>query len=216
MPEMGDDDLEVYAPKDSLMFRRIRDVLAAHNLLAVFGIYLVHKHFPIADDEEMVEQVDFDSGTVRVTPLKRTVLHMDVMVPTNWFFSPNDTDKGHVFIAQWGYAKDLTNAERKPFSHRYALAFEEIRNILVETNSISRFGMFLRRHQFTFEMDENLLECTDQETRTLIITAESKQEAPGGTVPTNWIFTPDEAVANSCCNCAKNNSGYHTGQHASR
>lgn len=216
MSDMGDEDLGVQTPEDAELFRRIRDVLVRYDLLDTFGIYLVHKHFPIGLDEEMVEEVDFASETMWVRPVTRSALRMSSMIPTNWFFpDARDGDEMRVHVAQWGHSAHLENAERDPLAARHAPAFREIRAALEDARSLGRFGMFLRRHQFTDETEGNQLECTDQPGRTLTITAEGKQDAPGGSVPTNWVFTPDETVASSCCRCAKNSQGYHRGTHES-
>lgn len=216
MPEMGDEDLGVYTPSDSPIFSEIRDALMSRGLLGAFGIYLVHKHFQIDSDEEMVETVDFDAEAIFVQPVKRRLLNMDDMVPTNWVFAAPREGEVQVQVAQWGHAKDLSNAERNPFADAYAECLDEISHILHKHGAQDRFGMFLIRKQFSFEAEENQLECTNQENRLLVITTKRRDDTTFSTVSTNWIFTPDETVASACCDCAKNSGGYHQGTHRSR
>ena len=66
MPNMGEEALDGYAPSDKPLFTEIRDSLLRHGALDSFGLYLVHKHFDIGHDEEMVEFVDFETSTMIV------------------------------------------------------------------------------------------------------------------------------------------------------
>lgn len=216
MVDMGDEDLGVYTPDDKPMFTQIRDTLLRHGLLKTFGLYLVHKHFDIAHDEEMVETVDFAVETIVVAPVKRRLLDMSEMVPTNWFFSVPRGEAVQVRVAQWGYAKDLSHAERFPFADAHAGCMGEINRILHAHDALDRFGMFLIRNQFSLASEENQLECTDHENRKLVITTKNRDDDAFSTVATNWIFTPDETVASACCDCATNSGGYHQRTHRSR
>lgn len=214
MPNMGEEALDGYAPSDKPLFTEIRDSLLRHGALDSFGLYLVHKHFDIGHDEEMVEFVDFETSTMIVRPVKRSELDMKTLVPTNWFFVPGKDEIG-VKVAQWGFAKDLPRAERTPFAEKYAKCFREIREALEAANSSERFGIFLIRNQFEFEAEENQLECTDHDNRTLTLTTKLRASDSDNSIPTNWIFTPTEEVATNCCDCARN-SGGHLGFHRQR
>jgi len=214
MPNMGEEALDGYTESDKPLFRDIRDSLLAYDALDKFGLFLVHKHFEIAEDEEMVEFVDFEKATIVVRPAHRSGLEMSEMVPTNWIFEPGVSEV-QVKVAQWGFAQDLPKAEREPFSDRYAQCFREIRDHLAVAGSLERFGMFLVRNQFEFEMEENQLECTDHDHRTLTLTRQIRMSDRDNAIPTNWIFTPDEEIAVNCCECARN-SGGHLGYHRQR
>jgi hypothetical protein len=212
MPNMGEEALDGYSEQDRPMFTRIRDCLVRYNAYEIFGLYLVHKHFDIADDEEMVEHVDFDLSIVEIYPVKRDHLDMSAMVPTNWFFVEGRGSRPVVHIAQWGHLNDLQGTETKPLSDKYEACFQEIYQILKSGNSLSRFGIFLIRNQFRFEQEENQLECTDHDGRRLKLTTQLRSSDAENAIPTNWLFTPTAEVAVNCCECARN-SGGHLGYH---
>lgn len=215
MPNMGEEALEGYSVDDKPMFTEIRDTLLRHDAIHLFGLYLVHKHFDISSDEEMVEHVEFDAQRVTVSPVKRGLLDMDAMVPTNWFFLQNAGGVAAVHVAQWGHRADLTRTEREPLAARYAGCLTEIRDILERGDALDRFGMFLIRNQFDFEFEENQLECTDHDARRLTLTTQLRSTDRDNAIPTNWHFTPTDEVAVNCCECARN-SGGHLGYHRGR
>jgi len=215
MANMGEEALDGYAEKDLPLFRAIRDCLVRHSAHDKFGLYLVHKHFDVAPDEEMVEHVDFEKARVDVYPDSRDTLDMAQMVPTNWFFSETDHGAVSVKVAQWGHKSDLARTINDPLSRTYEPCLLEIFQILKASNALERFGMFLIRNQFAFENDENQLECTDHDARRLTLTTQVRSSDTDNAIPTNWHFTPSDVVAVNCCECARN-SGGHLGYHRGR
>lgn len=211
MPNMGEEALHGYVSADRKMFTEVRDVLLRHGAIDLFGLYLIHKHFDISPQEEMVEFVDFERKEVTVRPVNRSELEMANLVPTNWFFDASDEGLG-AHVAQWGFLDDLDHAETNPLDEKYSACFAEIRRILENNDSLYRFGMFLVRNQFPFEIEINMLECTDLATRTLTINEEPDARNDSSSVPTNWVFTPDATVATACCRCAQTSQG-HGGYH---
>lgn len=90
IPYMGDADLEVFTDEDAACFKDIRDVLMKHNALHRFGMFLIHQHFEIADDEEMMECTDHDGRTLTIVPRKKSAIDRSVTVPTNWVFTTSE------------------------------------------------------------------------------------------------------------------------------
>lgn len=74
--------------KDADCFRELRDVLARHNCLDRFGINLIHSHFPLAEDEVLVEDVDAANRTLTVRPMKKGIVPPSV--ETQWQLSTGD------------------------------------------------------------------------------------------------------------------------------
>lgn len=57
--------------EDTPCLEEIRDVLKKHGKLDRFGITLLHKHFDLADDEMMMEEVDEQNRAQIIRPVKR-------------------------------------------------------------------------------------------------------------------------------------------------
>ena len=62
----------------------IREVLLRHNRLDRFGMCLLHSHFPIADDEILLEETDVAARTLTLRPVKRTNIVASEVIETNW------------------------------------------------------------------------------------------------------------------------------------
>jgi hypothetical protein len=70
--------------EDSDCLVEMREVLARHNKLDRFGILLLHSHFPVADDEILLEETDTTTRTSTVRPVKRAELDPDDVINTTW------------------------------------------------------------------------------------------------------------------------------------
>ena len=63
------DDVRPISEHDSACLRDLRDVLVQHGALARFGISLLHTHFPVGQDEIMLETTDETTRTQTVAPV---------------------------------------------------------------------------------------------------------------------------------------------------
>lgn len=59
-------------------------VLKKHNALDRFGITLLHQHFPISEDEVLVESVDSAARVQSITPMKKAELGALNYTETSW------------------------------------------------------------------------------------------------------------------------------------
>ena len=71
----------------------VRDVLVKHGCLDRFGVNLLHKHFEVADDEILVEQVDWEGRRLVTKPVKVEVVRaaMRSAYETQWHWRPTLT-----------------------------------------------------------------------------------------------------------------------------
>ena len=81
-------------PADLACFRELRDVLQRYGALDRFGISLIHRHFDIADDEELMEYTDVEERTLTVKPVKKSDIDWQhAFSAPNWTPIPRQT--GH-------------------------------------------------------------------------------------------------------------------------
>lgn len=73
-----------FSPEDAECFRELRDVLHKYGALDRFGISLIHRHFDVEADEEMVEFTDLESRTLTVRPVKKSEIDWKSATVTNW------------------------------------------------------------------------------------------------------------------------------------
>ena len=62
---------------DAACLEDVRRVLAQHQRLDRFGIALLHSHFPLSDDEILLETTDLQKREHLVRPVKRALLEAD-------------------------------------------------------------------------------------------------------------------------------------------
>jgi hypothetical protein len=71
-------------PEDLACFRELRDVLQRYGALDRFGISLIHRHFDIANDEELMEYTDAEARTLTVKPVKKSDIDWNHTTITTW------------------------------------------------------------------------------------------------------------------------------------
>jgi len=69
---------------DKPLVNELVSVLRKHNALDRFGLTLLHQHFPISDDEVLVESVDVEARMQSIQPLKKTELSDLNYTETSW------------------------------------------------------------------------------------------------------------------------------------
>jgi hypothetical protein len=72
------DEIGVLSDKDRACLDAIRSVLDEHGCLDRFGVNLLHRHFELADDEILVEQVDDAGRKLVVKPVRLSVVAADM------------------------------------------------------------------------------------------------------------------------------------------
>ena len=90
IPYMGSSELEVFTSSDAECFKDIRDVLVKHGALKRFGMFLIHKHFEVAEDEELTECTDHDARKLTILPRKKSGIVPSITTPTNWIFTETE------------------------------------------------------------------------------------------------------------------------------
>lgn len=90
LPYMGDADLVPFSGADAACFRDLRDVLKKHDALKRFGVFLIHKHFEIGADEELMECTDHPGRQLTINPRKKADIDPDTSIATNWIFTDTE------------------------------------------------------------------------------------------------------------------------------
>ena len=93
-----------FSPEDAECFRELRDILQKYGALERFGISLIHRHFDVEADEEMVEFTDHKNRTLTVKPVKKSDIDWESTTITNWKFTQGDEVVAAVCVC----ARDLS------------------------------------------------------------------------------------------------------------
>jgi hypothetical protein len=77
--------------QDRACLDAVRDVLAQYDCLHRFGLSLLHKHFEMAADEILVEEVDEKSRTLTTKPVRIMAMSADIDtgIATQWHWQRN-------------------------------------------------------------------------------------------------------------------------------
>jgi len=85
LPPLPDiDAVEPFSEKDQACIQAVREALQQHGALSRFGLTLLHGHFPIANDEVLVEAVDVETRTLITRPVTVDSQSATNSVETSW------------------------------------------------------------------------------------------------------------------------------------
>jgi hypothetical protein len=79
-------DVPCVDDSDRLCLEEIGGLLRKHGKQTRFGVALLHQHFPLQDDELLVEHCDVDRRTLTTAPEKAGVVVGRNYLPTVWRF----------------------------------------------------------------------------------------------------------------------------------
>ena|SRR5947209_8481457 len=84
------DDIDPLCDADTDCLAEVRDVLKKHGKLERFGIALLHSHFPLADDEILLETSDVETRTLLLQPAKQS--EAAASIGTIWMLRDGDVE----------------------------------------------------------------------------------------------------------------------------
>lgn len=78
------DDVEPLGANDADCLKELYGVLKRHDKHERFGVTLLHKHFPLQDDEVMLEHTDSQGRRLELRPAKKDSDEVARSVQTSW------------------------------------------------------------------------------------------------------------------------------------
>lgn len=98
-------EVDHFGPADEAIFKELRAVLAKHDALGRFGVVLLHQHFPLREDERLVEFVDAQGRVLTVKPVSISEATAVNAVQTQWRLDRPTPTLG---CEQWCYEDPAT------------------------------------------------------------------------------------------------------------
>ena len=80
-------DISVVSPlseQDASCIADVVEVLRKHDCLTRFGLTLLHQHFPVADEEVLMETCDPENRTLTIQPAPKSELGSQQYIETSW------------------------------------------------------------------------------------------------------------------------------------
>jgi hypothetical protein len=78
-------EVEPISDKDSEVLRQLREVLLKNNAIDRFGVTLIHKHFDLQENEQLVEFTDIENRQLTIQPVSEG--EGINTIETSWKFS---------------------------------------------------------------------------------------------------------------------------------
>lgn len=79
-------DVDPLTDADEAVLADLHAVLERHDATNRFGVTLLHSHFDLTENEELVERVDADGKTMSISAESVDDFGADELVPTSWRF----------------------------------------------------------------------------------------------------------------------------------
>ena len=80
------EEIAPLGPGDAACMDELREVLDKHGKIGRLGVFLLHSHFGLTDDEVMVETTDAENRTLTIRPVNREDAGRLRLVETSWSF----------------------------------------------------------------------------------------------------------------------------------
>jgi len=180
---------------DLACLEEIGELLIAKGANSRFGITLLHSHFPIGDNETLVEQASAGERAFTVRPVADRADSSDDYVAINLQF---DADRNDGILPMIGleFIRSEALSDIAPVSASDASVLRDVREVLERRNYLQRFGVCLLHDTIDLKKSEMLLETCDLFTRTLHCVAAGREDQRISIgVETTWLWsTPAEAA----------------------
>ena len=104
IPELPNiEDVPPLSEDDFACLTDVRNVLMKHNRLSRFGVTLLHSHFPVGDNEMLMETCDPENRRLTIEPVSYSPGETEKnSIPTNWRLDlPGDVPKTFMHCTQF-------------------------------------------------------------------------------------------------------------------
>jgi hypothetical protein len=220
LPDMDATDVGVLTDRDRHCLDELGEYLVRSNNYTRFGIGLLHSHFPVGDDEVLIERADRANRSVSLSPYR--AICDDELVPLSIRFDASAA-RDCIEIIGLEYAKREELADVS-LSNDETTTLDGIRRILQRHDAIDRFGVRLIHDQLDLGDGEVLLESCDLHRRQLscaVTTIDDPQFVKS--IETFWCWEPVDASGDSTAvqacerkcvrGCVSLPHGHQTGGH---
>lgn len=102
----------------------------------------------------------------------------------------------------------------KPIDSSDEAILADVREVLSKHGALDRFGVFLVHKHFELELDEYVLEQTDELSRVQTLTVERGTDPDQNTIQTMWKFQNDGETAGTKCVLRCNYNRGHKAVHS--
>jgi len=189
------DDIDAIPPftkQEGNCLDELGQCIVQHGLHDRVGAALLHSHFPIADDETLLERFAAD-GSGTTTPVSDSAIDQVDIVPTLFGFDPTSQEPECIAFEylQTINAPDLLSEDRSAF-------FAAALRVIARHNCSNRFGIAVDLGDLA--VDEVLVESSDVANRLLTSRSYKKDQSRSfPTRETRWFWNMGQISAGQKC-----------------
>jgi len=220
LPDIDATGVGVVNGVDQECLNEIGGCLVRARLHARFGVTLLHSHFPVGDDETLLEEVQTDAQLISLRPVPKGVSDL---FATNVCFEDGEQDSGEIKLVGLEFASSQTLGGVDPIDERDRNIFTEFGGILHRHGKVGRFCIRLIHDPLNLK-GRVLLETCDSIHRVLTCRSSTEDDpAFDRSIPTVfqwedvWVKSEDGLVVGQECiqmcktvrRCTKSVHGSH-------
>jgi hypothetical protein len=188
LPDIDSPGMRTLDDSDWACLDEIGELLIAKGANNRFGVTLLHSHFPISDNEILVEQPCLSERTFTLRPLEDRAAGGNDHVAINLQF---DAGRDDCTLRMIGleFIRSEALADVAPVSASDAPVLRDVREVLEGRDRLRRFGVGLLHDAICLKESEIRLETCDLSTRTLhcVVAGREEQRVSSG-VETTWSW----------------------------
>ncbi len=196
LPDIDSPAMQALDDGDWECLDEIGGLLIAKGANDRFGVTLLHSHFPIGDNEIMIEEPRTGERAFTLRPVENRAAGAGDHVAINLEFGSGRDDGALPMIGLEFIRSEALNGIA-PVADSDARVLRDVREVLERRGRLRRFGVGLLHDAIGLKESEVLLETCDLATRALrCIAAGREDKRVGSGVETTWSWSaPAEAEA---------------------
>ena len=189
LPDIDSPMMNANDQSDLACLDEIGELLIAKGANNRFGVTLLHSHFPIGDNEIVVERPHASERKFTLRPLEGCEMEGVDHVAINLQFCSGGDNRALTAIGM-EFIRSEALAGVAPVSANDALVLRDVRDVLERRNLLRRFGVSLLHDAIGLGDSEILLETCDLSSRTLhCVAAGRDDDRVSNGIETTWSWS---------------------------
>lgn len=152
---------------DRACFDALEGSFRHHNMGDRFAVTLLHTHFEIQPDENLVEDYDSTHTKVVIHPTTAERCRRLGYVPCSWRLTIPHASSTCLIPLQWAHSSTFNNSHPSELRSRDIAFAEAVAGVLLAHGKLNRFGLCFAKIDVALAEDECLLETANGASREL-------------------------------------------------
>jgi len=197
-------------PKFESVLKKAGEIITHNELESYFGLRLIHRHFPLKNNQIMVEEHQILSGKPSLVTYAHSLEEAKEkqVFLSSWMFSPDSND-----IYAFEATIDEAAKTGAMLVQRNPQFLDDMEKLLRENNLNNLLSLaVLKRESLPATKDQIYLEVNSSSEETSVVQLWNDKESPHNSIVTSWSFNgPSQLKCSSKCSATSSGHAYsHT------